>query len=84
MTAKKGLTVRFLSLTIAFMVATYAVSSLMPLAVKVALTRPTGWDIGSLFLYLLLASLSIGFLGRAIYQLDKKTGRVRNRIGWFE
>jgi len=34
--------------------------------------------------YLLTAVGTILVLARAIYRVDKRAGRIRNRVGWFE
>jgi hypothetical protein len=76
--------VYFLLLSAAFVVSTYAVSNLMPLLIHAARSGlsvlDAVWITGDLF----LVAISVAFLARAIYRLDKKAGRIRNRVGWFE
>ena len=74
----------FLQFMVAFIISVYSVSSLMPLLLQTALRGLSLAGGISIIAYLLVASLSIGTLARMIYTLDRKAGRVRNRIGWFE
>jgi hypothetical protein len=62
----------------------YSVSSLMPLLMHVILRGATLTDGISIIGYLFVAFLSICTIARMIYTLDRKAGRIRNRIGWFE
>jgi len=74
----------FSMLALAFVTSTYAVSNLMPLLLSAA-TR--GFSIGDgilIVLYLAGGSVATVFLARAIYRLDKRAGRIRNKVGWFE
>lgn len=68
----------------AFVVSVYAVSNLMPLLLHVArrgLSFADGlWISG----YLLAIGTSMLILARGIYRLDRRAGRVRNKVGWFE
>ena len=76
--------VYLLLLGAAFLVSTYAVSNLMPLLLGIfggGLSLSTA----ALVVGDLVAAIgSITFLARAIYRLDKRAGRIRNRVGWFE
>ncbi len=74
----------FLQFIAAFMIGIYSVSSLMPLLLHAILRGLTFADGISMIGYLLVAFLSICILARMIYTLDKKAGRIRNKIGWFE
>jgi hypothetical protein len=38
----------------------------------------------SLAANLVAAIASVAFLARAIYRVDKRAGRIRNKVGWFE
>jgi len=74
----------FLRFTAPFVIGIYSVSSLMPLLLHATL-RGLSFADGILIIgYLLVAFLSICILARMIYTLDKKAGRIRNRVGWFE
>jgi len=76
--------VQLLMLAIAFVVSIYAVSNLMPLVLRAV---ATGLSLAEGFLiagYLLVGIITIAILARAIYRLDKRAGRIRNKIGWFE
>ena len=74
----------FLRFIAAFAISTYAVSSLMPLLLHATLKGLNLADGISIIGYLLVAFLSICTLARVIYTLDRKAGRIRNKIGWFE
>jgi len=75
---------QFILWAIAFLICVYAVSNLLPLLVRAAtkgLTLVDGmWIVG--------CSLAIGvsmvILARGVYRLDKRAGRIRNKVGWFE
>ena len=68
----------------AFVVSIYAVSNLMPLLLHVAIKGLSIIDGLSIAVYLIAGTIAIGILARAIYRLDRRAGRVRNRVGWFE
>lgn len=73
-----------LMLAVAFVVSIYAVSNLMPFVLR-AVAR--GLSVAEGFLtagYLLVGIMTITILARAIYRLDKRAGRIRNKVGWFE
>jgi hypothetical protein len=38
----------------------------------------------SIIVYLLAVFISTRILAQIIYTLDRKAGRIRNKIGWFE
>ena len=75
---------QFLSLAIAFVVSIYAVSNLMPLLLHVAIKGLSIIDGLSIAVYLIAGTIAIGILARAIYRLDRRAGRIRNKVGWFE
>jgi len=75
---------RALRFVIAFAVSVYSVSNLMPLFVHIAIKGSNAADSISVIAYLLVGFLSICIVARTIYRLDRKAGRVRNKIGWFE
>ena len=69
---------------VAFIVSIYAVSNLMPLLLHAA-TRGLGstdgvWIVG----YSIALTVAILILARGIYRLDKRAGRIQNKVGWFE
>ena len=73
-----------LLLTSAFIVSVLSVSNLLPLLLYMTFRGMTIWN-GLLSAGDLCASvLSVTVLARAMYRLDKKAGRIRNRIRWFE
>lgn len=80
--ARRG--VHLLFLAVAFIVSTYAVSNLMPLLLHVASAGLNAWDTILIGGDLIASIVSIAFLARAIYKIDKRAGRIRNRVGWFE
>ena len=74
----------FLTWVVAFIVSIYTVSNLMPLLLHAA-TRGFGsvdglWIVG----YSIALTVAILILARGIYRLDKRAGRIRNKVGWFE
>jgi hypothetical protein len=75
---------RLLLLALAFGVSVFALSNLMPLLLQVATKGFTILDglliAGNLF----VGSVAVAFLAKAMYRLDKKAGRIRNKVGWFE
>jgi hypothetical protein len=85
MNERKGMRLTsLLRFAAALALGTYSVSNLMPLILHTALR---GLDLaGGIWIvgYLLLTSLSIGILARMIYTMDKKAGRIRNKISCFE
>ena len=86
MTETKRMTgaTHFLLFAVAFVISVYSVSNLIPLLLEVATSGLTVADGVSIIVYLLVGFVSICVLARTIYRLDKKAGRVRNKIGWFE
>jgi hypothetical protein len=71
-------------LAVAFIVSIIAVSNLMPLLLH-AVTRGLSLADGFLIAgYLLAGSIAIATLARAVYRLDRRAGRIRNKVRWFE
>jgi hypothetical protein len=68
----------------AFIVSTYAVSDLMPLVLQIARGGWTVLNTSSLTLDLVALIGSVAFLAREIYRVDRRAGRIRNKVGWFE
>ncbi len=71
-------------LVAAFVGSLLSVSNLLPLALN-AITR--GFDIWDGLLiagYSAVATLGVAVMARAIYRVDRKAGRIRNRVRWFE
>ena len=84
MTIRIGRLPHFLLWIAAFVVSIYAVSNLMPLLLHVA-TRGLSFADGlSIIGYLLTIAASMLILARGIYRLDRRGGRIRNKVGWFE
>ena len=73
-----------LGFAVTFAISVYSVSNLMSLILEAATRRLTVADNTSIVVYMLVGFASICVLARTIYRLDKKAGRIRNRIGWFE
>ncbi|HUK27951.1 MAG TPA: hypothetical protein VLV31_05970 [Candidatus Acidoferrales bacterium] len=61
-----------------------AVSNLMSIILSAALGQVSLLNEVFAVVYLLVAFGSIIVLARAIYQVDKRAGRIQNRVGWFE
>jgi len=75
---------RLLLLAVAFVVSILSVSNLMPLLVQVA-TNGLNLLMGILIAGNLFAGVvAVAVLAKAMYRLDKKAGRIRNKVGWFE
>jgi len=75
---------RLLLLSVAFVVSILSVSNLMPLLVQVA-TNGLNLLMGILIAGNLFAGVvAVAVLAKAMYRLDKKAGRIRNKVGWFE
>lgn len=75
---------QFMLLSMTLVVSMIAVSNLLPLLLQAA---TKGVDLANGFLiagYSLAAAVTIAVLARAIYRLDRRAGRVRNKVGWFE
>jgi uncharacterized membrane protein len=82
--SRKTRAAHLLLLGTAFVVSTYAVSNLMPLLLQ---TLSTGFSLTntvSIAGYFVATIVSVVFLARAIYRLDQRAGRIRNRVKWFE
>jgi hypothetical protein len=61
-----------------------SVSNLLPLALN-AIARGLGiWEGLLIAGYSSVCLLGLAVMARAIYRVDRKAGRVRNRIRWFE
>jgi hypothetical protein len=76
--------VRLPLLAVAFAVSVISVSNLMPLLVQVA-TNGLNLLSGLLIMWnMLVGIMAVTVLAKAMYQLDKKAGRIRNRVKWFE
>ncbi|MGD0690267.1 MAG: hypothetical protein ABSA50_10920 [Candidatus Bathyarchaeia archaeon] len=71
-------------LAAAFIVSTYAVSNLMPLLLHATGNGFNASDAASIVGDLVAGIASVTFLAREVYRLDKRAGRIRNRVGWFE
>jgi hypothetical protein len=74
----------FLLLTGAFAVSILSVSNLLPLLLDATIRPMTVWDGLLMAGDLCAGTLAVAVLARAMYRLDKKAGRIRNRIRWFE
>ena len=74
----------FLQFVAAFAVSVYAVSSLMPMFLHATLNGLNLAEGMSIIVYLLAVFISTRILAQIIYTLDRKAGRIRNKIGWFE
>ena len=61
-----------------------AVSNLMSIILSAALGQISLQNEVLAVVYLLIAIGTVIVLARAIYQVDKRAGRIRNRVGWFE
>jgi NADH dehydrogenase FAD-containing subunit len=70
--------------TAAFVVSTYAVSNLMPLLLHAAEKGFNASDAALIVGDLVAGIASVTFLAREVYRVDKRAGRIRNRVGWFE
>lgn len=83
-TSRLGRGVHLLLLAAAFVVSTYAVSNLMPLLLHAAGDGFNASDVALIAGDLAAGIASVTFLAREVYRLDKRAGRIRNRVGWFE
>jgi hypothetical protein len=73
-----------LLLASAFIVSVLSVSNLLPLLLYVTMKGMTMWDALVLAADLCAGTLAVAVLARAMYRLDRKAGRIRNRIRWLE
>jgi hypothetical protein len=73
-----------LLLASAFVVSVLSVSNLLPLLLDITIRSMTMWDATLLAGDLFAVTLALAVLARAMYRLDRKAGRIRNRIRWFE
>lgn len=71
-------------LATAFVVSTYAVSNLMPLLLQIARTGFNISNVVTIVADFSATTISVAFMARAIYRLDKEAGRIRNKVGWLE
>ena len=74
--------VMLLALTLGLSI--FAVSNLFSILLSTALGPISLVDELLAFAYLFIAVGTILLLARAIYRVDKRAGRIRNRVGWFE
>ncbi len=74
----------FLFWVAAFVASVYAMSNLMPLFLRVATRGASFGDGFAIIANLVVVVVSLLVLSRGIYQLDKRAGRIRNKVGWFE
>ena len=75
---------RLILLAAAFVLSVLSVSNLMPLFLQVVTKGFTVMD-GLLNAgNLIVGAVAVAILARAMYRLDKKAGRIRNKVGWFE
>jgi len=68
----------------AFVISVYAVSNLLPLlleSVRNGLNVQYGISIGA---NAAATTLSVLILAGEIYRLDRRAGRIHNRVRWFE
>ncbi len=79
-----GRAVYLLLLVIAFLVSVYTVSNLMPLLLHATVNGFSFEHDLLLAEYLFAAGVSLLFLVRAVYRLEMRAGRVRNRVHWLE
>ncbi|MGD0177098.1 MAG: hypothetical protein ABSC50_09780 [Candidatus Bathyarchaeia archaeon] len=73
-----------LLLAIAFVVGTYAVSDLMPQLLYAARNGLNASNAASIVGNLVAVIASVAYLAREVYGVDKRAGRIHNRVGWFE
>jgi hypothetical protein len=76
--------VRLPLLAVAFAVSVISVSNLMPLLVQ---TATNGLNLLSdllIALNMLVGVVAVTVLAKAMYRLDKKAGRIRNKVRWLE
>lgn len=74
----------FLLWIAAFIVSIFGVSNLMPLLLHVVSKGSSFTDGLLVFGYLLTIGCSMLILARGIYRLDRRAGRIRNKVDWFE
>jgi len=68
----------------AFAVSIYAVSGLLPLLLQSTVNGFTYAAALSTVGHLITISLCVLLLARGIYRVDRRAGRVRNKVKWFE
>jgi ABC-type nickel/cobalt efflux system permease component RcnA len=76
--------VRLASFAAAFIVSVYAVSNLMPILLHTMRSGLNATNAISIVAYAVAIGLGIVILAREIYKLDRRAGRIRNKVGWFE
>ena len=74
----------FLLLPLTLGLSILAVSNLMSIILNAAIERITLENELLGVAYLLIAIGTLVVLARAIYRVDKRAGRIRNKVGWFE
>ena len=75
---------RLLLLAVAFVASILSVSNLMPLLVEAATNGLNPLTDILIAGNLLVGAVAVTVLAKAMYKLDKKAGRIRNKVGWFE
>lgn len=76
--------VHLMLLAIAFIASTVSVSNLMSLLLQATTIGLTILDGFLMIGYLSVTALCLIVLARAMYRADKRAGRIRNRVRWFE
>jgi hypothetical protein len=75
---------RFLFHAAVFIVSLLSVSNLMGLLLQASTEGITTTERLLLVGYAFVSVVTVAVLARAIYQLDKRAGRIRNRVELFE
>jgi hypothetical protein len=75
---------RLLLLALAFVLSVLSVSNLMPLLLQAATKGLTILNGLLIVGNLLVGIVAVAILAKAMYRLDKKAGRIQNRVEWFE
>jgi len=84
MTLRFNRTTHLLILAASFIVSVVSLSNLTTLLFQMAIEGLTIWN-GLLGLgYLAAIILTVTILARAMYRLDSRAGRIRNRVKWFD
>lgn len=81
---RTGRAARMMLSAIAFVVSTYAVSNLMPLLLNAARTGFNASNAALIGGYSVAVIASVTFLAREVYRMDRRAGRIQNKVGWFE
>jgi hypothetical protein len=74
----------FILWAVAFLVCVYALSNLLPLLLRAATKGLTLVDDIWVMGFSLAISLSMVILANGVYRLDRRAGRIRNKVKWFE